>query len=147
MQELAKEKMKIFIETLTERPRELKEAIPAADWEMSSSYMDFIDTITIDCSVNKIQNIIHVETHTSFTEKIVCGRCLEERVRPQERAYTFDITEYNANGYLDISTMVREELLLEYPIKALCSDTCKGICPVCGVNLNTETCTCSKKED
>jgi len=147
MQEVAQADMKILIDSLTERPRDLNETIPASEWDMSSSYLDFVDTITIEASVSKAQKVVHLEAQAYFTEKIICGRCLQEIIRPLQRAYTFDMTEYDANGFLDISSLIREELLLEYPIKTLCAADCKGICPVCGVNLNLEKCTCSKKEE
>lgn len=41
---------------------------------------------------------------------------------------------------IDIAKDVRDALLLAVPMKALCEPDCKGLCPVCGVNLNRETC-------
>jgi len=41
---------------------------------------------------------------------------------------------------------VRQTLLLEVPLKTLCSDDCKGLCPGCGVDLNREECRCEGAE-
>jgi len=46
-------------------------------------------------------------------------------------------------GEYDISQRVREAILLELPLKPLCSETCKGLCPMCGVNLNEGECDCT----
>lgn len=51
------------------------------------------------------------------------------------------------NGLLDIDRELVEDLLLEFPMKLLCKDDCKGICSKCGKNLNKATCNCSKKKE
>lgn len=41
---------------------------------------------------------------------------------------------------------VRQIILLDIPLKVLCKEACKGICPRCGVDLNTGTCRCDEPE-
>ncbi len=56
-----------------------------------------------------------------------------------------DPDQYPLNGYrVDLQPMVEEALLLELPMRFLCSETCKGICPVCGTNRNIAPCTCQE---
>jgi uncharacterized protein len=43
---------------------------------------------------------------------------------------------------LDLIPALREHLVLAVPDFAICSDTCKGLCPTCGANLNETTCSC-----
>ena len=43
---------------------------------------------------------------------------------------------------LELDEPLLEALILDFPTKNLCSEDCKGLCPVCGVNLNKETCDC-----
>lgn len=45
---------------------------------------------------------------------------------------------------LDLAPAVREQLLLALPMDALCKDDCKGLCQICGGNLNTDTCSCDR---
>lgn len=54
------------------------------------------------------------------------------------------ITEFSvgADAVLDLAPLLRAETLIEMAHKVLCQDECKGLCPVCGINLNRETCTC-----
>jgi uncharacterized protein len=47
----------------------------------------------------------------------------------------------------DIFPRVRESVLLELPIKYLCSEDCAGLCAVCGGNLNLERCTCKVQSE
>jgi uncharacterized protein len=44
------------------------------------------------------------------------------------------------DGYIDLGALVREYMLLEVPINSLCKPDCKGLCPVCGENLNEVAC-------
>ena len=45
---------------------------------------------------------------------------------------------------IDLDDIIREQIYLSLPIKLLCESACAGLCRVCGVNLNRETCKCSK---
>lgn len=47
---------------------------------------------------------------------------------------------------IDLDELVTEELLLAIPDHVLCSDNCKGICPVCGKDRNSVDCSCETKE-
>ena len=47
---------------------------------------------------------------------------------------------------LDLLHALREEVLLRVPAWVLCSVSCRGLCPRCGVDLNHETCDCSQEE-
>ncbi len=50
------------------------------------------------------------------------------------------------NNFVDADSAVNEALVLEFPTRILCSEDCKGLCSMCGKNLNHEKCTCEKKE-
>ena len=44
------------------------------------------------------------------------------------------------DGRIDLSSLVREYMLLDVPIKTLCRPDCKGLCPICGENQNESIC-------
>lgn len=56
------------------------------------------------------------------------------------------LLEENARE-LDLRPAIREEWVLAVPAFVLCRDDCKGLCPTCGTDLNTETCTCATVTD
>ena len=86
---------------------------------------------------------------------LTCDRCLEAF----ERAYDFSFehvlvrTLHTENdeyvvcedGVLDLTELVRTDLLLELPTKVLCREDCKGLCGQCGTNLSFGSCECKKK--
>ena len=48
--------------------------------------------------------------------------------------------------HLDLTPLVREDMLLSLPMRILCKPDCKGLCPECGQNLNEGACTCAAEE-
>ena len=52
-------------------------------------------------------------------------------------------TSYYADDQIDLNEMMREQFYLALPMKPLCREDCKGLCPQCGTNLNTGTCDCA----
>jgi len=51
------------------------------------------------------------------------------------------LSEYSGDE-IDLGQMMREQFYLALPMKPLCQQDCKGLCPVCGKNRNRETCSC-----
>ena len=54
--------------------------------------------------------------------------------------YCFEASE------LELTDAIKDALLLELPIRFVCSENCKGLCSQCGINLNTGTCKCQKED-
>lgn len=50
------------------------------------------------------------------------------------------------DGFLDMDEQLLEQLEMEFPLRFLCKDDCKGLCQRCGKNLNEGSCSCSQKE-
>ena len=72
----------------------------------------------------------------------VCARCLDDiRVPVSVKDMCFHFEKVK-DLEVDLTEDVREELLLAIPSCFYCSPDCKGICPMCGANLNHETCSC-----
>ncbi|TBR26007.1 DUF177 domain-containing protein [bacterium] len=69
-----------------------------------------------------------------------CGRCLN----PHEVGYEskFDETYPASAEEIDLTDALREGALLEIPQRSLCRADCRGLCHVCGKNLNETACGC-----
>jgi uncharacterized protein len=60
---------------------------------------------------------------------------------------TIDFSYYNGED-VDIGDIIRQHIVMAQPIRHLCGEECKGLCPTCGKNFNKEACECPKvKED
>ena len=72
-----------------------------------------------------------------------CGRCLK---KSELEVVNNDLClhiEKPGQGELDISEELLEEISIDLPSNILCSEKCKGLCPSCGQNLNSNTCNCT----
>ena len=76
----------------------------------------------------------------------VCARCLDDiRVTISVKDLCFHFEKVR-DLEVDLTDDVREELLLAVPSCFYCSTDCKGICPMCGANLNHASCACDKRQ-
>lgn len=104
---------------------------------------------------------VRIELAGEVTLSMVCDRCLRgvAVVLPFETEREIDFSKSDAqraaeldetsfiNGYdLDVDAFVCEEILLGFPMKVLCQEDCKGICKICGANLNEGECGCDRTE-
>ncbi len=56
------------------------------------------------------------------------------------------ITSYFEHDEIKLHEILYEQILISLPLKKLCQEDCKGLCSVCGANLNKEPCTCEESE-
>lgn len=112
---------------------------------------------------HKIVKDIRVQGRLSTSLEVPCARCLEPVVydvdHPFELLYRpqgtdagreeLSVTDSEAEvGYyqgdgLQLEDLLREQVLLAVPLKLLCREDCKGLCPHCGKSLNQEPCSCN----
>ncbi|MFV0465316.1 MAG: YceD family protein [Lachnospiraceae bacterium] len=94
---------------------------------------------------------------TEIILRVPCGRCLQDVTvgipLSLRKEYLIGITqvdtddaEYITESSLDVDKIVYDEILVNWPMKVLCSDNCRGICGKCGANLNVRTCSCEQTE-
>ena len=80
------------------------------------------------------------------TELDIDVRYLPHRVNTGEGEHEISDDDLSIAFYrddeIDLGGLVREQLHLAAPMKPLCDDACRGLCPACGANRNRETCGC-----
>ena len=98
-----------------------------------------------------------IEGEAKVSFELPCDRCLEPvrvdidlcftknvdlSVSDDEQEDELDEKNYIDGYNLDVDKLLYNEILIGWPMKILCSETCKGICNVCGQNLNKGSCDC-----
>ena len=103
---------------------------------------------------------MHLHMAVDYTAE--CARCLA----PVNGRFTLDLEKTVAtrdmlgeldedrlddyaiidDGFLDMDEQLREQMEMEFPIRFLCKEDCRGLCSKCGKNLNEESCDCETKE-
>lgn len=83
---------------------------------------------------------------------VKCGRCvkdiedsLELKVREDiiEGGEAADVDAYTyMDNYILLDSILKDNIILNLPVKRVCDENCKGLCPRCGTNLNEKTCDC-----
>ena len=95
-----------------------------------------------------------------ITVGIPCDRCLEQvlveipysierkldmKQSDEDRVEDLDENDYLTGTDLDVDRLVYLEVLMNWPLKVLCREDCKGICSQCGKNLNDGPCGCAEE--
>ena len=99
--------------------------------------------------------IVTLKYTVSCTLDVVCDRCLTELKRdysydfshtvvPSLQSDIYDTYLVAQHDSIDMNETAISDLLLMLPTKMLCREDCKGLCDICGCNLNERTCNCRK---
>ena len=107
---------------------------------------------------------IRINGELSTTLELPCARCLEPVIQDVRRKFDLlyrplgadagreelsvtgaeaEVSYYQGKGFM-LEDAVREQVLLAVPLKVICREDCKGLCPHCGANQNLERCSCSE---
>lgn len=117
----------------------------------------FVLPVEADITVRNRAGLVELEARVSFKYRFECDRCAKAADRSYAYKFRHIIVEQlsdesgddhvEAPDYkLDTDTLLRDDVLLELPSKFLCKESCKGLCPKCGKNLNEGSCTCNTRE-
>jgi uncharacterized protein len=152
--------IKLDIGAIPEGSSEVDLTVDAAELGAPPEDISFETPVEIRLNADRNGNQIFLKGTAAVGAVLQCGRCLEEyslvlttpirvwcvvgaggeETDPEERD---NVIEVPANmKYVDLAGHVRSELLVLIPLKPLCEAQCRGLCPMCGVNLNVGSCSC-----
>jgi uncharacterized protein len=127
-------------------------------------YPDFsLQKFDVNCRISIISSTVFIKGNLSVLLNVYCSRCLEnanlsaagdfaytlipaKNETEKERELNAEDLEigYYDGEFVDLTPLICEQIILQIPIKALCREECKGLCPQCGANLNTASCNCQR---
>jgi uncharacterized protein len=117
----------------------------------------FFGDVIVDCKMDKSPHQIVLTCETKAKTRFICDRCSEQYEAELKSGFVISFLftksesmEENFNvrylspeqDKIDIKEDVFEYAELSIPMKRLCSEDCKGLCPKCGINLNEKKCNC-----
>jgi uncharacterized protein len=128
---------------------------PSADYVMAAP-------VDVAFDVLKDKDRYRLVGRAKTTLRLTCSRCVEEYDWPVDLEFDLSYlpqsentgegevpleeedlsTAFYRDDLIDVGQMLREQVYLALPMKPLCRDECRGLCPVCGTNLNRDTCSC-----
>ncbi len=95
-----------------------------------------------DLCVAPVNLPVEIEFEVSYIPKALEPEPVEDRQISEDDA---DFSIYEGDR-INVDELVREQMLLALPSRFRCREECKGLCPHCGADLNTETCECAHRE-
>ncbi len=108
-------------------------------------HVKFNRPVHVDVEAQMTENDIVVTGKITTQASYVCARCLAEFEAPIkgsfQEAFPLDLEK------IDLTELIRESVWVDVPLRGLCQENCKGICPGCGVNRNITACKCAVKQD
>jgi uncharacterized protein len=131
--------------------REFDYAFPLEDENVSSD-------VRVSGKVFNKTGIVTLTATAVYTLKAECARCnapiVRETVVPVEHCLIAHAENEDNDYYivvenlrLDLDALVSEDIFLAMPARFLCKEDCKGLCSICGADLNTTTCGCVQPTD
>jgi uncharacterized protein len=134
------------------------------DYEITSQETDYIKDVQFDHpiavkgSIRNRSGMITMSYNVSFKMEQYCDRCLKQLSNEYKFDFTHNLVKSLANDedevydtyivaekdHIDLNDTVLSDILLALPSKVLCREDCKGLCFVCGCNLNEMECNCQK---
>lgn len=153
-------------ELLTYR-EEIKRFKVLSDLSASGQYR-FPDPVTVRMMVTPEGDMFKVKGQVATTVHLACSRCLVDypldlsksvsllfsKEIPEDVHRGDDEVELTAEKIgliyfqgeeIDLREAIEEQVVMALPYKPLCRPDCRGLCPQCGADLNTESCKCKKE--
>ena len=150
------------VKELAVRKLRLRKSFAPGSIDYQSSEIKQVAPLEVTATAELLEGQIRIEGQLDTRIEMVCARCLEpvveevsrsfdlfyaplpKEAKPREDRLKDDDTEiafYQGDG-LFLADVLREQVLLALPLKAICRSDCRGMCPNCGANLNHEECRC-----
>ncbi|HKM01318.1 MAG: DUF177 domain-containing protein [Tissierellia bacterium] len=109
--------------------------------------------VLLNGEIFKIEGSVIFTGTINYTFTDECARCLKEFGNVVESKFQALIVQHEdkesdeiqlvmIDGIVKMDEPIKQLIYLSMPMKSLCKQDCKGICPNCGVNLNDEKCQC-----
>lgn len=164
--------MKFIVDHIQEKPFHLHIEEPAGSFPVLSMMQSggecgFTGPVHGDITVAREYDHLRVSGRISTKAELVCSRCIAMyetvigstftiiyrkatslEINQEEETELSDqdlISATYTGNEIDLTHEIEEQVAMEIPLKPLCSENCKGLCPVCGIDLNHTVCNCSKE--
>lgn len=144
--------------TMEDKQVTMQERSELTQVEIGGAVFPVTDQIPVNLTFTNIgKGKVRIIGDTEMTFAMNCDRCLKPveqtlRIRFDREVFAPDMIESVPDGaddqefmdgyQLDVEDLLYNEIVMNWPMKVLCKPDCKGICRLCGQDLNTGTCDC-----
>lgn len=127
---------------------------------------EFLEPLKISVKAYRIRELYEVEGTYQTSIRISCSRCLKAFDRALTSSFALTYTKelpdtidalneeevelrveeigllYFRGEEINLRDGIQEQVVMAFPLRPLCAETCKGLCPKCGADLNQGNCGC-----
>lgn len=137
--------MKINVDNIPEEGLDLAEKLDSARMSLDVDLqgVSFIESIDAKAMVRKSGAEVFIEVSLESPVEYTCSRCLAKFRDVFKKAFNVNY-EVKPGDVLEVDEDIRQEMILDSPMKVMCKPDCEGLCPNCGQNLNVAKCECEK---
>ena len=121
----------------------MTEAFEARALDLETETIRFSGPLSATARIFKVAQALSVHLALSATLRCVCSRCLNDFEIKLDKEFDLNYPVKDSEPVIDLNPDIREEIIVDYPIKLLCRDQCQGLCLKCGRNLNEGKCSCA----
>jgi len=133
--------IKIIAAHVEEDGLEFKQEQTAKDLDLDIENVKFTTPLRISGLVTKAGSDFLIKGGITGQTELTCGRCLEQFKKQLTEKFEH-YHKWKNEVEIDITDQMREAVILSFSIKLVCGTECKGLCPMCGQNLNIKDCGC-----
>jgi len=137
--------VKININQILPEGLTLEEDAASSTLDLDTDIIKFPGPINIKANVTRTIEVVTVNLTLKALMSVNCSRCLNEFSIDLKKSLKLNYPVNSAVQTIDLDPNIREEIILDYPVRFLCSPNCKGLCLKCGQNLNQSRCSCEGK--
>jgi uncharacterized protein len=134
--------LRIYIDKIPQEGIVADEELDSAALDLETGFAKFLKPIKVNAQVYKITDAVSVDLTLHSLIHLVCSRCLNEFEADFTKHLKLNYPVTRQDRVLELDEDIRQEILIDYPLKPLCRPECKGLCPKCGKNLNEGSCSC-----
>jgi len=145
------------------------ETFPVLAEMVANGECEFAAPIRTALRVQRIGDMVEIDGDIETSVRLPCSRCLQPFETPLNSHFAFtymrratDVIEetelqevelsaenmgivYFQGQKIDLKDTIQEQVVMEFPLRALCKQDCKGLCPKCGADLNETPCDCNRR--
>ena len=135
--------MKVKLSDIPVEGLTLTEKLDPVGKDLQTPDLKFTAPVSVTAFFQKERDTVVVQAEAAGNLELTCGRCLTTYQQPYQGHFDLGYT-VKEMFVLDVTDDLRQEILLTYPMKLLCKEDCRGLCPKCGANLNEGACRCPR---
>ena len=135
--------MKIKINQIPPEGLQVEEQADARALDLETEIIKFRAPLAIKAEISRITNAVIANLSVVGRIYFNCSRCLEESEAALKKDFQLHYLLDKGDVEIDFDPDIRQEIIIDYPIKPLCRPDCLGLCVKCGKSLNEGKCNCN----